>query len=306
MLVTVTTRRKVERRLAPVPMQGARATLALLALSTIAVLSCAARQPPSTAGHDDVAERPDDVAPEPVPGPIASGGNQGIHSFDEAKRTLLHIYEQHRIDLYCGCTFLPEPGHGLRVDLSACGYVVAREPTRAARIEWEHAVAAATFGRTFPEWTAGSERCVDKRGKRFKGRTCARTSPEFARMEGDLHNLFPVVGEVNALRGDLPLGILDPPERTPPHHRPTADVLTFGACKSTIERGVFQPRQEIRGDLARASLYMDRAYPSRHILDDAHRALFERWSAEDPPDDWERERNRRIAERQGNANPFIP
>jgi endonuclease I len=50
---------------------------------------------------------------------------------------------------------------------------------------------------------------------------------------------------------------------------------------------------------------MDRAYPARRILDDAHRALFERWSAEDPPDDWEQERNRAILERQGNGNPFI-
>ena len=42
------------------------------------------------------------------------------------------------------------------------------------------------------------------------------------------------------------------------------------------------------------------------VFDDAHRALFDRWDTEDPPDAWERERNRRIAERQGNANPFIP
>jgi deoxyribonuclease-1 len=51
---------------------------------------------------------------------------------------------------------------------------------------------------------------------------------------------------------------------------------------------------------------MRAAYPEHVTLDDAHRALFDRWDAEDPPDDWERERNRRIAERQGNANPFIP
>jgi deoxyribonuclease-1 len=217
----------------------------------------------------------------------------------------MQIYEKHRVDLYCGCAFTPEPGHGLRVDFGRCGYVPFRDATRAGRIEWEHVVAAATFGRTFTEWTQGIDRCVDGKGKRFKGRKCAGKSPEFARMEGDLHNLFPVVGEVNGIRGDLPVGILDPPDHTPAHHKPTTDVFTFGACKSTIDRGVFQPRPEVRGDMARASLYMDRAYPSRHILDDAHRALFERWSAEDPPDEWERERNRAIAERQGNENPFI-
>ncbi|MCW5836745.1 MAG: endonuclease [Labilithrix sp.] len=291
-------------------MQRAGFALAALALS---VFACAPRvepRSPSTPGHDDVAgsddDRADGGAPAPSPnGPIGPSGNQRVRSFDEAKRALRQIYERHRVDLYCGCTFAPGPGHGLHVDLLGCGYVVARDAERAGRIEWEHAVAASTFGRTFTEWTTGDDRCVDGKGKRFKGRRCAGKSAEFARMEGDLHNLFPVVGEVNALRSDLPMGLLEPPDRAPAHRKPTNDVFTFGACKSTVERGVFFPRPEVRGDLARAALYMDSAYPSRHILDDARRALFDRWSAEDPPDDWERERNRAIAARQGNDNPFI-
>jgi deoxyribonuclease I len=298
------------------PMQGVRFVLAALALALFACSPRSEPRPPSTAGHGDVAGHDGtddgdgdgdgaDAGTAPGTGVVGSGGNQRIRSFDEAKRTLLQIYDKHRIDLYCGCIFGPEPGRGLRVNLGTCGYTVARDATRAGRIEWEHAVAAATFGRTFTEWTSGDDRCVDRKGKRYKGRKCAGKSPEFARMEGDLHNLFPVVGEVNAMRGDLPMGVLDPPDRTPAHRKATDDVFTFGACKSTVERGVFLPRPEVRGDLARASLYMDRAYPSRHILDEGHRALFERWSAEDPPDDWERERNRAIAERQGNANPFI-
>ena len=299
-------------------MQGARFTFALAIVAGIACSPRAAPRPPSTIGHDDVAGRDDDTpdggdtSSPSGPGrpggpgrPAGPGGNQRIRSFDEAKRALVQIYERHRVDLYCGCPFLPEPGHGLRVDLSSCGYVVFKDASRAGRVEWEHVVAAATFGRTFSEWTVGDERCVDRKGKRFKGRKCAEKSPEFARMEGDLHNLFPVIGEVNGIRGDLPIGILDPPDRTPQHHHPTSDVFTFGACRSTVDKGVFVPRPEVRGDVARASLYMDRAYPSRHILDDAHRALFERWSVEDPPDEWERERNRAIEARQGNANGFI-
>jgi deoxyribonuclease-1 len=259
---------------------------------------------PSGAAHDRQ-EAPPAVDPPPAtPSSSGGGGNHRVRSFVEAKRALGRIYEKHRVDLYCGCSFAPDPGNGLRVDLASCGYVVAKEPSRAGRIEWEHAIAASWFGRTFSEWTVGSDRCVDRSGKRFKGRRCAETSPEFARMEGDMHNLFPVVGEVNALRADLPMGILDSPERAA-GRPPALDTFTFGACRSTVERGVFLPRAEVRGDLARASLYMDRAYPARRLLDDAHRALFERWSAEDPLDEWERERGRLIAERQGNENPFI-
>ncbi len=264
----------------------------------------------STPHHDGVAERNSPAAPSApplrdreAPSLTEVESNHRIRSFEEAKRTLTRIYDAHRSDVYCGCAFFPEPGRGLRVDLPACGYKVARDAARASRIEWEHAVAASTFGHTFKEWTEGDERCVDARGKRFRGRRCAEHSPEFARMEGDMHNLFPAVGEVNALRGDLPMGLVDPPDR--PHPNQTEGVVTFGACRTSIENGTLLPRAEVRGDLARAALYMDRAYPTRRILDEAHRALFLRWSAEDPPDAWEIERNRRIAERQGNENPFI-
>lgn len=245
-----------------------------------------------------------DELPVPV-GPIGASGNTRIRRFEEAKKELGRIYENapaHRIDVYCGCPFVPAAsGPGLRVDLAACGYVPARDKARAERIEWEHAVPAAAFGHTFTEWRDGSARCVDKRGRAFRGRKCAHmASAEFARIEADLHNLFPVVGEVNGLRGDLPMGVLDGHE----HHGARA-TYRFGGCGSAIENGVFMPRREVRGDLARAYKYMDRAYPERHLIDDAHRALFDGWDRDDPPDEWERERNRLIGARQGNINELI-
>jgi deoxyribonuclease-1 len=194
-----------------------------------------------------------------------------------------------------------DPGHGVRVDLESCGYSAARDVERARRIEWEHAVPASVFGRTFVEWRDGADTCVDDAGKKYKGRKCAQKSAEFSRMEADLHNLFPVVGEVNGLRSDLPMGILDSPSR----RRTSSDTFHFGACKSAIESGIFLPRPEVRGDLARAHLYMNASYPERHILDVDQQALFERWDAADPPDAWERERNERIADKQGNRNGFI-
>lgn len=281
-------------------MQGARSVLAVTA---VLAFSCASRPPTppvSTDDRDGVAGHDDEPA-VPV-GPIGRTGNLRIRSFDEAKKLLVRIYDAAPVknDLYCGCPFFPEPGRGLRIDLSSCGYRAARDPERAARIEWEHAVPASAFGKTFVEWREGADVCVDREGKKYKGRKCARRSAEFARMEGDLHNLFPVVGEVNGLRSDLPMGLVDP------SRRPSREEFHFGACKSAIESGVFQPRPEVRGDLARAYRYMDASYPERHLLDEEHRALFERWDAADPPDAWERERNTRIASMQGNANPYIP
>ncbi|MDB5220552.1 MAG: Endonuclease [Myxococcaceae bacterium] len=307
------------------------AGLCLAVLTTVAIVhdtgcsSVASRgrseqpavEPSGTSTPEAPPAQPSDEDGEPLPpgtpppsGPVGSTGNHGIRGFDEAKKEAGRIYAAagQRIDLYCGCTFAVEPGKGMRVDLAACGYVPARDAARAERIEWEHAVPAAAFGHTFAEWREGSPKCVDTKGKRFKGRKCARSaSAEFARIEADLHNLFPVVGEVNGLRGDLPMGVLDPPDRAHAHANAggTSATFHFGKCSSAIEGGVFMPRREVRGDLARAYLYMNLSYPERGLVDDAHRAVFEAWDKEDPPDAWERERNSRIAARQGNANAFI-
>jgi deoxyribonuclease-1 len=257
---------------------------------------------PSPPPIDDGDGLPPDATPPS--GPVGSTGNHGIRVFDEAKRELGRIYGaagQH-LDLYCGCTFAVEPGHGMRVDLAGCGYVPARDAARAERIEWEHAVPAAAFGHTFSEWREGHPKCVDSKGKKFHGRKCARiASAEFARIEADLHNLFPVVGEVNGLRGDLPMGVLGLTSSSTGQ----TSTFRFGGCQSAIERGVFMPRREVRGDLARAYKYMDRSYPERGLIDDVHRAMFDTWDTEDPPDAWERERNKKIAARQGNPNAFI-
>jgi deoxyribonuclease-1 len=260
------------------------------------------RAPTSDSAHDAAEDGADDgpFGPPPV-GPVGEGGNHGIRVFDEAKRELARIYAGHHEDLYCGCSFAIEPRHGMRVDLAGCGYTAARDRARAERIEWEHAVPASAFGHTFVAWREGDPTCVDGHGKRFRGRKCARVaSAEFARIEADLHNLFPVVGEVNGLRSDLPMGVLDSAGVAP-----QSATFRFGACQSAIDHGVFHPRREVRGDLARAYKYMDRSYPERHLIDDAHRALFDAWDREDPPDRWERERNRLIAARQGNSNPFV-
>jgi deoxyribonuclease-1 len=285
--------------------------IAVLALGDVACTTAAPRAnaeaPAAGNGNGNAGVVPvdnnadDDVdgVPTGAPsGPIGTSGNHGIKVFDEAKKELGRIYaaaSQH-IDLYCGCTFLASPGHGMRVDLTSCGYVPARDAARAERIEWEHAVPAAAFGHTFAEWREGHPKCVDAKGKRFRGRKCARmASAEFARIEADLHNLFPVVGEVNGLRADFPMGV----------GNSSGGTFHFGACQSAIERGVFMPRPEVRGDLARAYKYMDKSYPERSLIDDVHRAVFDAWDKGDPPDAWERDRNKRIAARQGNSNTFI-
>lgn len=277
-------------------------------LVALLVLVAACGGPPPRAAPpitiDDEPEEAGEATPPPPPGPARDGWD-----FAHAKAALTRMYVDHgpRRDLYCGCPFAPV-GHGLSVDLGACGYVVAHDATRAARVEWEHAVPASVFGRTFDAWTSGDPRCRSK-GKPYRGRKCAqKVSRAFARIEGDMHNLFPVVGEVNAERADLPMGMGTGGVRDPWHPDrggKAARSVTFGACGTRIVAGALSPRPEIRGDLARAYAYMARTYPDRVVIDEAHRAMFDAWDRDDPPDDWERERSRLIKAIQGTENPFV-
>ena len=65
---------------------------------------------------------------------------------------------------------------------------------------------------------------------------------------------------------------------------------------------LLQPPKEIKGDIARAILYMHDAYklPIMGSIDD-----LKRWNQLDPPSEEEIARNKRIGEIQGNENHFI-
>lgn len=214
-------------------------------------------------------------------------------SFSAAKRiALTKIYYDHLTTFYCSCAFTSEKA----VDPTACGYKPRRPGVRSWRIEWEHIVPAARFGQTRSCWSSGHERCVNSRGARYKGRRCCGqqgVDPVFRRMEADLHNLAPAIGELNADRSNFRYGEVE------------GEPRVYGACDFEIDRGtrVAEPREKIRGDVARVYLYMADVYGLK--LTDEERGRFLRWHRMDPPSKWEIERNRRITEIQGVGNRWL-
>ncbi|MBW2523463.1 MAG: endonuclease [Deltaproteobacteria bacterium] len=231
------------------------------------------------------------VAPSAPPGPEAARRaphNRVQQSFNRAKRDLRRIYEGHETTFYCGCAYLDRT-----VDHRSCGYVPRNPGKRAQRVEWEHVVPAHAFGKSFVEWREGDPRCVSK-GKRFKGRDCARkVSTDFRYMEADMYNLVPVIGEVNQHRSNFSFAELE------------GEPRAYGACDFEVVGRKVEPRAAIRGDIARIYLYMAAAYPGRGILSRKSRRFFEAWAADDPVDRWECERAERIAEVQGNRNEVV-
>lgn len=231
--------------------------------------------------------------------PLASYGeppSRPFDSFEKAKKAARDgVYADHRTDFYCECSFTPKKtGAGGTINPKECGYKPRKNKARGKVLEWEHVVPAYYFGHERACWKTGHKKCVKSDGTKFKGRACcAQVDKTFKRIEADLHNLTPAVGELNGDRSNLPYGIV------------AGESREYGACDFEIGGNprVTEPRDEVRGDAARVWLYMSDTYGI--ALTSEQRTMFQAWSKSDPVDQWERLRNRRIEAVQGNSNPYV-
>ena len=166
------------------------------------------------------------------------------------------------------------------VDLAACGYKVRKNSERAKRIEWEHVMPAYHFGHQLLCWQNG-------------GRNNCKSDKRFNLMEGDLHNLQPAIGEVNGDRSNFGYSLF------------TNTFKQYGQCQMAIDfkNRTAQPRQQIRGIIARTYLYMENRY--KLSLSKQDKNLMDAWNKLYPPSKWECKRNKIIESIQGNDNPYI-
>ena len=220
-----------------------------------------------------------------------------IYTAANTKRLLAKLHEDigHLKTVYCGCSYVRKGRTGGDVDRETCGLESRKNEKRSDRVEWEHVVPASWFGRERACWTDGDPRCVKKDGKSFKGRKCClkpNVDPAFVTAHNDPHNLFPAGGEVNGDRSAHPYGTVEEERRA------------YGTCD--FEVGGFpkvaEPTSGVRGELARAMLYM----AERYSVDvQMTREELLGWHESDPPEDWERERAMRIEAATGLRNPYV-
>ncbi|NQX80206.1 MAG: endonuclease [Hyphomicrobiaceae bacterium] len=125
-------------------------------------------------------------------------------------------------------------------------------------------------------------------------------------MKSDLHHIRPVDASVNRSRSNLDFGAGTKPEGEAPN--------TF------LGKVTFEPRDAIKGDIARSMFYMDVRYegkdnePDLQLVKKIQTRKGTRvgnlcqlliWHKTDPVDDIEYTRHERIVKIQGNRNPFI-
>ena len=204
-------------------------------------------------------------------------------SFSQAKNRLVKIYqaEANPVSVYCGCDIFfrkkkPKP------DLESCGYAVRKQQKRANRIEWEHVVSAWEYGHEMQCWMEAGRK------------NCAKTDEVFRAFEGDMHNLFPAVGEVNGDRSNYRFGLLG---------SSTSDQ--YGECpmKVDFKQRAAEPPESSRGTIARTYFYMS----DKHglTLSSEQRNLFNTWDEQYPPTQSECRIHKKVSEVQGDRNPYI-
>ncbi len=200
-------------------------------------------------------------------------------SFSSAKRILKDIYTDNPTSFYCGCNYTAQ-GKKLVPQFENCGFKPRKNAKRAKRIEWEHVMPAWAFGHQLQCWQEG-------------GRKACKKNPNFKRMESDLHNLVPAIGEVNGDRSNFSFAQME------------GEPRVYGSCDMEVnfKARKVEPAPHVRGDIARTYFYMRDQYGVR--ISRKQEQLFNAWAKLDPVSSWELERNRVIEKIQGNANPYV-
>ena len=220
---------------------------------------------------------------------FANDGNHNIENFSKSKRILSKIHKKNPVTFYCQCTFNIKTPNWDR-----CGFTPRKDKKRASRIEWEHVLPASHFGVNFDTWKNGHADCKNKKGKKFKGRKCTeRIHLKYRKMQADLYNLQPAIGEVNGLRSNYQIDIIKGESRE------------FGQCDIEIKNKKVEPSEKIRGDIARTYMYMELNYPKFIKFNNSLKKLIIKWDIDDPVDDWECLRAKKIYNIQGNLNKII-
>ncbi len=208
-------------------------------------------------------------------------------TIQQANHLAAIIHKNHQNTFYCNCVYSNKT-----VDLKSCGYLVQKNKTRATRLEWEHIVPLSILGKNLPCWKQPI--CCNEKNC-YKGRVCCqKIDPNFLKMATDLHNIVPVIGELNGIRSNYRFAEL-----------PKIKSHQFGSCyfKVDLKNKKVEPRTNIKGIIARTYLYMAECY--KIVLTHQEKRLFSKWNKKYPPKYWEIERNKHIQKIQYKDNHYI-
>jgi deoxyribonuclease I len=198
--------------------------------------------------------------------PWPQGGQTTFATYEDTRRIFWKkLYPKGGTELYCGVAF-----DGARKD-------AVNQP-----LSVEHAYPADAIAETEPGCT---------------NRTCQAARVQ--RAMADLQNLWPALQTVNSSRSNLRYG-----EIAGENARRFTDFCPDFERQAGA-KAVAEPRDDVKGDLARSLVYMHFVYglPLDKAVSDKNLLLT--WMHSDPPDAEEMRRNALIDQLQGTPNPLL-
>ena len=131
-------------------------------------------------------------------------------------------------------------------------------------------------------------------------------------MKSDLHHLFPTFNKVNGARSHFPFADV-PDNKTKKWFNKKNGQKTIPSIAerdnySELGNHVFEPREDHKGNVARALIYFWVIYGDRNIQPDWIKPQLNtimKWHISDPTDQIEIDRTLKISNIQQNVNPFI-
>ncbi|WP_417513499.1 endonuclease [Marinobacter sp.] len=119
-------------------------------------------------------------------------------------------------------------------------------------------------------------------------RQCEKDN-RYRQIASDLHNMIPVRSRTELRRRNA-------------RYEDLGETVKQDDCGIRESSHFFEPPTRVKGDVARSMSYMVNTY-SLPWLGSAQ--VFQNWNRADPPDDRELSRHKKVAEIQGNDNPYI-
>lgn len=129
-------------------------------------------------------------------------------------------------------------------------------------------------------------------------------------MRSDIHHLFPTYGNWNSTRSNHPFAEI-PDNQTVKWMRNASSQSNIPSSNideySEYANSKFEPREDHKGNVARAIFYFYTMYPTQagNISRIGNINTLYQWHLNDPVDDAERKRNDDVEKAQGNRNPYI-
>ncbi|GGE57059.1 hypothetical protein GCM10011533_06960 [Streptosporangium jomthongense] len=111
----------------------------------------------------------------------------------------------------------------------------------------------------------------------------------YRQIASDLHNMIPVRNRTELRRRNA-------------RYEELGATVKEDDCGIRESGPFFEPPAKVKGDVARTMSYMVSTYDLPWL---GSAPVFQNWNRADPPDDRELSRHKRIAEIQGNENPYI-